>query len=272
MEKIYTRRRRLRWSTKKKEKREEDESEECGSEEHRETRDSSRQGRGERRFSPLTSLSTRESVDTLRGELTTLDNTLRLLYIELHELRTQQEHFRFSRTCVGRLFTWLAYLFALYCLYKLVMSTVNLLFQRQVSTDPVTRVLRLVLPWSSPHIVEFWSQIISLAFIGLLIATTIRGFLKRLLQIVRWYSSAESSSWIALVLLHVMGMYFVSCVLLMRANLPEHYRRMLTSVLGPLLSFHFFHRWFDFIFIASALITLFIALIRTSSLVRATHI
>jgi len=201
----------------------------------------------------------RESAETLRMDIATLEDTVRMLFVELSELRIEQERVQFAHTPLGRVYNWLGYLFSLYCIYKLVMSTVNILFHRQLGTDPVTRVLRFVLPFSSGHTLEFWSQMISFAFIGLLIATTIRGFLTQLLRFVRWYSSAESSSWMALALVHVMGMYFVSCVLLMRMNLPEHYRRMLTTVLGPLLSFHFFHRWFDFIFIPTALLTLFVS-------------
>lgn len=201
----------------------------------------------------------RENEETLRAEIAVLEDTVRVLFLELSELRSDQERLQFARTPLGRVYNWLGYIFSLYCVYKLITSTVNILLQRQLGTDPVTRVLSLVLPFSSGHTLEFWSQTISFAFIGLVIATTIRGFLKQLLRFVRWYSSAESSSWMALVLIHVMGMYFMSCVLLMRMNLPEHYRRMLTSVLGSLLSFHFFHRWFDFIFIPSALVTLFVS-------------
>jgi hypothetical protein len=50
-------------------------------------------------------------------------------------------------------------------------------------------------------------------------------------------------------------MYFVSSVLLMRMSVPLQYRTIITRVLGE-IKFHFYHAYFDIVFLISALVTM----------------
>lgn len=70
-------------------------------------------------------------------------------------------------------------------------------------------------------------------------------------------SSSKSSNIIVLVLAQIMGMYFCSSVLMMRMNMPAEYRVIITEVLGG-LHFNFYHRWFDVIFLVSAVTTILV--------------
>ncbi|XP_060606517.1 Golgi pH regulator A-like [Ruditapes philippinarum] len=100
--------------------------------------------------------------------------------------------------------------------------------------------------------VKFWSQQISFILIGIIIVTSIRGLLITLTRFFYAIASSKSSNIIVLCLAQIMGMYFVSSVLLMRMNMPLEYRTIITEVLGE-LQFNFYHRWFDVIFLVSAL-------------------
>lgn len=53
----------------------------------------------------------------------------------------------------------------------------------------------------------------------------------------------------------LLGMYFLSAVLLMRMSVPLEYREIITQVLGG-LEFHFYHSWSDVIFFVSSISTL----------------
>jgi len=100
--------------------------------------------------------------------------------------------------------------------------------------------------------VQFWSQHVSFILVGCIVLTSIRGLLLTLTKFFYAISSSKSSNVIVLVLAQIMGMYFVSSVLLMRMNMPSEYRMMVSEVLGD-LEFNFYHRWFDVIFLVSAL-------------------
>lgn len=160
-------------------------------------------------------------------------------------------------------------------------SIINIVFDRVIKTDPVTKGMSIALSLFQIDIdVPYWSQVISFVMIGIMVALTVRGFLIKLLQVFSEYSSSFTSTQVALILTQVMGMYFVSTVLLIRMNLPPEYRygssiadyvghpilltsqhrAIITEVLGD-IRFNFYHRWFDFIFIPSALCTIFVQII-----------
>jgi len=72
--------------------------------------------------------------------------------------------------------------------------------------------------------VQFWSQQLSFFFVGLMIFLSIRGLLNELSKFFRAFSRRISSSNIILFLAHLMGLYFLSSVLMMRQSLPVEYR------------------------------------------------
>jgi len=198
-------------------------------------------------------------------ETRTLEEFGRALFSEINELRVEKARIVFSQTWLGRFYNFLGYFFSVYCVYKIFMSTINIVFDRKVSIDPVSRGIGIVLRFLYvPIDVPFWSQQISFLLVGIIIATSIRGFLNYLMKFFYEYSNSVSSNNIVLLLAQVMGMYFVSAILLIRMSMPLEYRLIITQVLGD-ISFNFYHRWFDFIFIPSALLTILLFVLLNKS-------
>ncbi|PRP84446.1 Golgi pH regulator-like [Planoprotostelium fungivorum] len=180
----------------------------------------------------------------------------RELFLEMDELRNEKYRIAFSKTFQGRVYNLLGYFFSLYCLYKIFMSFINIIYDRKISIDPVTRGLSILFnTLNIPIDVPFWSQHISFILVGIIIASSIRGFLNVIMKFFYEYANSVTSNNIVLLIAQVMGMYFVSSVLLIRMSLPAEYRAIITEVLGD-ISFNFYHRWFDFIFIPSSMVTI----------------
>lgn len=210
------------------------------------------------RFTTSSSYKNRTDTSALKRDIAALEVFSGEQFIELNDLRLEMDRINFSRTWRGILYNLSGYFFSAYCIYKIVMSSLNILLDRRARNDPITIGLAIASTRLGLDIdVAFWSQNISLVLTGVMISLTIRGFLDKLMRVFSEFSDSMSSAHVALLLTHVMGMYFVSTVLLIRMNLPEVYRAIISEVLGD-IRFDFYHRWFDFIFIPSALFTIFL--------------
>ncbi|PSN41185.1 Golgi pH regulator [Blattella germanica] len=192
-------------------------------------------------------------INQLKQEIAALEELSRQLFLEAHDMNIMRERLQWASTFQGKYFNFLGYFFSLYCMWKIFISTINIVFDRVGKKDPVTRGMEIAVHWVGINIdVTFWSQHISFFLVGCIVVTSIRGLLLTLTKFFYAISSSKSSNIIVLVLAQIMGMYFVSSVLLMRMNMPAEYRTIITQVLGE-LQFNFYHRWFDVIFLVSAL-------------------
>ncbi|XP_008705966.1 Golgi pH regulator A isoform X3 [Ursus maritimus] len=167
----------------------------------------------------------------IQQEVDALEELSRQLFLETADLYATKERIEYSKTFKGKYFNFLGYFFSIYCVWKIFMATINIVFDRVGKTDPVTRGIEITVNYLGIQFdVKFWSQHISFILVGIIIVTSIRGLLITLTK----------------------GMYFVSSVLLIRMSMPLEYRTIITEVLGE-LQFNFYHRWFDVIFLVSAL-------------------
>ncbi|KRY53188.1 Oxysterol-binding protein-related protein 8 [Trichinella britovi] len=193
----------------------------------------------------------------LEEEINYLEEAARQLLTEIMEMNDMKRRLLYSKTLRGRYFDFLGYFFSIYCVLKLIMATVNIIFDRVGKVDPVTRGIEI-----SVHLmgfdfdVKFWTQHISFILVGVIAVTSVRGLLITISKLFSIVSSDKWSNIVCLLLSEVMGMYFVSSVLLIRMSMPAEYRSIITDVLGE-LKFNFYHRWFDVIFLVSGLSSIF---------------
>ncbi|KAL1240303.1 Golgi pH regulator [Trichinella spiralis] len=193
----------------------------------------------------------------LEEEINYLEEAARQLLTEIMEMNDMKRRLLYSKTLRGRYFDFLGYFFSIYCVSKLIMATVNIIFDRVGKVDPVTRGIEI-----SVHLmgfdfdVKFWTQHISFILVGVIAVTSVRGLLITISKLFSIVSSDKWSNIVCLLLSEVMGMYFVSSVLLIRMSMPAEYRSIITDVLGE-LKFNFYHRWFDVIFLVSGLSSIF---------------
>lgn len=198
-----------------------------------------------------------EDLNQLRQEVRGLEEFSRHLFLESVDLHEALERIQWSKTFKGKYFNFIGYFFSVYCMWKIFICTVNIVFDRVGRVDPVTKGMQIAVDWVGLNVdVKFWSQFISFVLVGIIVVTSIRGFLITLTKFFYAIASSKSSNIIVLLLAQLMGMYFVSSVLLMRMNMPAEYRIIITQVLGD-LQFSFYHRWFDVIFLFSALFSIF---------------
>ncbi|KAG8517582.1 Golgi pH regulator, partial [Galemys pyrenaicus] len=196
----------------------------------------------------------------IQQEVDALEELSRQLFLEtvdLYATKVQhegtEERIEYSKTFKGKYFNFLGYFFSIYCVWKIFMATINIVFDRVGKTDPVTRGIEITVNYLGIQFdVKFWSQHISFILVGIIVVTSIRGLLITLTKFFYAISSSKSSNVIVLLLAQIMGMYLVSSVLLIRMSMPPEYRTIITEVLGE-LQFNFYHRWFDVIFLVSAL-------------------
>ncbi|KAJ2723738.1 hypothetical protein GGI07_002447 [Coemansia sp. Benny D115] len=188
----------------------------------------------------------------LRQEIANLERVTQELFADVEAMCLEHDRYEEAKTLAGRSRNVLGYFFAMFCVSKIAMTLGGILLNRVGHSDPVTSALTLAATHVSPDFdMAFWSQQLSFALVGIMVVGSIRGLL---IQFTKLFNTPLSAmvrpSNVVLFLAQILGMYFVSCVLMMRMSLPPKYRPMISAVLQT-TGFYFYKRWFDIIFLVS---------------------
>lgn len=139
-------------------------------------------------------------IGQLRLEIGAAEELSRQLFLEVHALRNMQERQRWALTLQGKYFNVLGHFFSLYCLWKIFICTINIIFDRVGKKDPVTRGIEIAVHWCGLEMdVAFWSQHVSFFLVGCIVVTSIRGLLLTLTKVywifnfIYWHASTTHS-------------------------------------------------------------------------------
>eukprot|EP00438_Fugacium_kawagutii_P014579 Skav210157 [mRNA] locus=scaffold1811:28618:30363:+ [translate_table: standard] len=194
----------------------------------------------------------------LSTEIQALEAFSRELFLELDELIQARLCELKARTRLGKVMNVLGRCCSAICVYKIFMSSVNLLLRRgsAQAEDPATRLLTiLLLNLRVPVDVSYWAPMLSLIFVGYLTLANTRQFIQRLLAIFRMVSTSVTSNSLALLLSEVMAMYFAACVILTLRFVPKRDRADLLALVGE-VDLSSVHLHFDYVFLLSSLCSL----------------
>jgi hypothetical protein len=204
---------------------------------------------------------------TLELEVSGLETMRLSLQNALYTLRNRRTTQQRAHTATGRLFVTFSYGFALYCAYRIVNTTLNILRRSLFSTsansataDPVTNLLALVARnWDPTLDQAMWSRQISFLLSGAMLLLAFNSALQTYLLLARVFPSLLTAAFgganFALLVSQVCASYVISSALLLRSNVPTEVRGVISEVLGSPLETRKVDAYFEVWFIGASVLT-----------------
>ena len=194
----------------------------------------------------------------INAEVDALEMVNRTLFADLHDINLLKERKRLAKTAYGRFLEACGVGMAVICGYRFVAGLKRLLFMQTPKSDPISFALHLFLANKSIHVnPEVLAQYLSLLLIAFLVINSMQNFILQLVKLFFAFGGGVTTDALVLFTTEMVGLYFISSVLLIREQLPERYRQSVTEALGADLEFRFYAKFYELIFMASAALTAF---------------
>lgn len=215
---------------------------------------------------------------SLRGSLSAEETEIRSLRVEITGLETMEANLASNlalmrgrraadsraATTWGRVCLVPSYIFALYCVYRILATTLTTFRRAHApsasfsSSDPINRFLGLLALHWDPKLDQIaWARIISFALSGVILLASANSALQTFHLFAKWTPGLlrHAQANLALVVGQVAATYMISASLLMRSQLPRAARSAVGGVLQGALSPVFVDGWFEGWFLTGSAVT-----------------
>ncbi|KAI7959991.1 hypothetical protein MJO29_005059 [Puccinia striiformis f. sp. tritici] len=220
----------------------------------------------------------------LHQEIAGLEAMENQIHADLNSLKERKEYHDYSRTIPGMFLNLANWFLSVYCVYRLFMACVNLIFgyvkrpttttTRNPTTDIVTYLVAKILSTFNIELeISKLTRLVGLILIGSIIVVNLRSVLVWVNRVFNRFSNSNgvSSSLMLLVLAQLMAMYLLTCLISLPSSTsggtkdttPEGEGPMKgndplksdSSLLSTLPSFSRFSKLFDLVFLSTGILT-----------------
>ncbi|TEA17886.1 Golgi pH regulator [Colletotrichum sidae] len=200
----------------------------------------------------------------LRLEITGLETMEANLGSSLGIMRSRQAADARAATPLGRVLAVPHYIFSLYCLYRILATTMATLRRAYYpsasfsSSDPINRFLGLLARHWSPNLDQTaWARQISFLLSGVILAASANSVLQTFHLFSKWMPGLlyQAQANLALLIGQIAAVYVISAALLLRSNLPREMGSAVGDALEGALEPRFVDWWFEGWFLASCAVT-----------------
>lgn len=210
-----------------------------------------------------------QEIKALELEISGLVSMNKSLSSSLALLQTRLAANKRSSSPLGKLFfTPTSYGFALYCIFRILTTTIATLRRivlpsdptvfTSSTSDPINRVLSLLAKYVSPKLDQLaWSRQISFLLSGIILLASFNSVLQTFHMLTKLSPSLlyQAQANLALIIAQISATYVISSALLLRSNLPMEMKSVVSEALGSPLEPGFVERWFEGWFLVASLAT-----------------
>jgi hypothetical protein len=203
-------------------------------------------------------------IKALQVEISGLETMESNLAASLSSLKTRQAAHALDGTILGSLLAVPRYIFASYCVYRILATTLTTLRRMYYpsasfsSSDPINRFLGLLAKHWDPKLDQIaWARQISFLLSGVILAASANSVLQTCRLFAKWAPGLlhQAQANLALLVGQVAATYVISAALLLRSNLPRDVGRTVGDALESALEPGFVDRWFEGWFLLASVAT-----------------